>query len=240
MRLKTVLASGAFMAGVLANPAYAVELELGLGIDGSGSISPSDFNLQRTAYANVLSNASVLPLDGSVAIGVKLFASSVVTIFPVTTITSANIADLISAINAMTRPTGSTNIAGTITAFSNEFFSNGIDSARQVIDISTDGDNNVGNLATAKANALAAGVDQINCVGIGVGANCTPVVGGVGAFSVVATDFAGFDKSLENKIRTEVGTSTVPEPATWLSMIVGFGLAGATLRRRRVAVSFAV
>jgi hypothetical protein len=33
--------------------------------------------------------------------------------------------------------------------------------------------------------------------------------------------------------------TAVPEPASWAMMIMGFGLAGATLRRRRVALSFA-
>lgn len=234
MRLKSLFVSGAFLAGILANPAQAaVELELGLGIDGSGSISSSEFNLQRTAYVNVLSNPGVLPLDGSVAIGVKLFSSGVSTIFPVTAITNANIASLIAAINGMVRPGGSTNINATISAFADEFFSNAIDSNRQIIDISTDGFNSFGSLASTNAAALAAGVDQINCIGIGPGSDCREVVAGVGAFSVTATDFAAFETSLENKIRTEVGTSTVPEPATWISMILGFGLVGSALRRRR-------
>ncbi len=34
-------------------------------------------------------------------------------------------------------------------------------------------------------------------------------------------------------------SSAVPEPATWAMMIGGFGLAGATLRRRRAAQAFA-
>ena len=35
------------------------------------------------------------------------------------------------------------------------------------------------------------------------------------------------------------GTSPAPEPASWLMMMAGFGLVGAALRRRRIAVSFA-
>ena len=33
--------------------------------------------------------------------------------------------------------------------------------------------------------------------------------------------------------------SAVPEPATWAMMIVGFGLAGAAMRRRREAPALA-
>jgi len=36
-----------------------------------------------------------------------------------------------------------------------------------------------------------------------------------------------------------VPTSPVPEPATWAMMIAGFGLAGAAIRRRRVALAVA-
>lgn len=36
-----------------------------------------------------------------------------------------------------------------------------------------------------------------------------------------------------------VATPAVPEPATWLTMILGFGLIGGTLRRRKLATSFA-
>ena len=33
-------------------------------------------------------------------------------------------------------------------------------------------------------------------------------------------------------------SGTVPEPASWAMMVAGFGLVGAALRRRQVAVSF--
>jgi hypothetical protein len=35
------------------------------------------------------------------------------------------------------------------------------------------------------------------------------------------------------------GTSAAPEPATWLMMLGGFGMLGATMRRRKASVSFA-
>ena len=38
---------------------------------------------------------------------------------------------------------------------------------------------------------------------------------------------------------TSEATAPVPEPATWAMMIAGFGLMGATMRRRRTSVSFA-
>lgn len=220
--------------------ANAATLELGLAIDGSGSISGSDFNLQRQAYVNVLSLLTVLPRDGSVAIGVKLFATNVTNVFSMAEITNANHAALISAISGMVQPGGLTNIAGAISDFSTEIFSNSITSTRQLIDVSTDGFNNVGNLNTARIGALAAGIDQINCIGIGSIANCGNVIGGTGSFSVNATNFNDFEAALRRKITIEVNGG-IPEPTTWAMLIAGFGLVGSAMRRRkdRIRVTYA-
>lgn len=217
--------------GLAATSANAAILELGLAIDGSGSMSVAEFNLQRDAYVSVLSDVSVLPRDGKTAIGVKLFSTSVVTIFTMAEITVANHGALIAAIAGMTRPGGATSISGAINAFTTEIFSNGVTSTRQIIDVSTDGVNNVGNLNLARTNALAAGIDQINCIGIGAGANCAPVIAGAGSFGLNATTFTEFETALRRKIIVEV--RGVPEPGTWMMMIFGFGLAGTALRRQR-------
>lgn len=41
------------------------------------------------------------------------------------------------------------------------------------------------------------------------------------------------------QIRISAVTAAVPEPATWAMMIGGFGIVGASMRRRKVAVRFA-
>lgn len=212
----------------------ATSLELGLAIDASGSIGTANFNLQKNAYINALSDASILPTDGTVAIGVYRFASTVTTIFPMQNITTATLPTLIAALTGMAYTGGSTNISGAITTAQLDIFGNAIVSARQVIDVSTDGENNIGNLATARANALTAGIDQINCIGIGSGANCAPVQGGTGSFSLAANDFDDFEVALRRKITREVQGS-VPEPSTWFMMIAGFGMIGFTMRRRSTA-----
>lgn len=53
--------------------------------------------------------------------------------------------------------------------------------------------------------------------------------GDVFGFYVNSTDNLGGAASIRVELRAEV----VPEPATWALMIGGFGMAGATLRRRR-------
>lgn len=47
------------------------------------------------------------------------------------------------------------------------------------------------------------------------------------------------DNLSDNRGGVSLAVSAVPEPATWAMMIAGFGLAGASLRRRKTAVSFA-
>ena len=217
--------------GLAATSANAATLELGLAIDGSGSMSVAQFNLQRNAYISVLSDLSVLPRDGTTAIGVKVFSATVVNVFTMAEITAANHGALIAALMGMTRPGSTTNIAGVLDAFTTEINGNSVTSSRQIIDVSTDGINNVGNLNTSRTNALAAGIDQINCIGIGAAANCAPVIGGAGSFGLTATTFDDFEKALRRKIRIEV--RGVPEPGTWMMMIFGFGLAGTALRRQR-------
>ncbi len=229
-RARAALLATMGIIALAATPAQAATLELGLAIDGSGSMSVAEFNLQKGAYASVLNDISVLPRDGSVAIGVVLFSSSVQTVFAMQEITAANIGALIAAINGMVRPGQNTNIAGAINNLAGVINGNAISSLRQIIDVSTDGGNNIGNLDDARNNALAAGIDQINCIGIGASANCTNVQGGVGSFSTNAATFGDFEAALRRKIIIEVG---VPEPASWATMIAGFGIVGFAMRRRR-------
>ena len=206
-------------------------IELALVIDVSGSISASDFSLQKQAYVNALSNASILPANGTVAIGVYQFASTVITrLTPLTISTAADRTTLIAAINAITDTGGGTAIGDAITVASNDLLGNAITSQRQIIDVSTDGQSNVGsNDVTAATNAVAAGIDQINCLGVGGAANCN-FIRGVGSFSTLAANFAAFQTALETKLTIE---TSVPEPATLTILGMGMLALGAVRRRRR-------
>lgn len=204
----STLAITLVMALIPATPAFAGSpmctpgetVELGLGIDGSGSISSTDFDLQQDAYANVL---ATLPIDGSVAVGVKLFASGVSNVHTVTLIDSQAALDaLIASINGMVQPGGLTAIAATIDALSAEMLGNAIVLDKEVIDISTDGSETQGGDPVASAAAaVLAGIEQVNALGIGTMPNFNA---GVGSFSVEVNDFMDFEDALADKIMTEL------------------------------------
>jgi len=225
--------NGKLLAGVLAfsaltlTNAKAINLELALVIDASGSISAANYDLQKGAYAAAVAN--VIPTDGSIAVGVWQFGATVQQLFPVTTIASAaDLTSLVNMFNGMNRNsinTGATAIGDGITAAYTAIFANAIDSDRQVIDVSTDGSNNIGlNPSTARTNALAAGIDQINALGVGSGvtaASLQTFVGGTDSFYDTAASFAEFQSVLERKLRRETGQ--VPDSGSTL-VLMSLGL----------------
>lgn len=207
-----------------------VEVELGLTIDASGSIGSTNFTTQRNAYVAALNN--VIPsFYGDIAIGVWRFASSVSLIQDTMVINdAADLAVLTTAIQNMAYTGGATAIGPSIEAASTNLLGNAIDSNRQVIDVSTDGVANVGtNPVTAANNAVAAGIEAINCLGIGANANCS-FIAGTNAFSTIASTFADVQSALERKLRREI--TGVPEPMTLALMGIALAGIGATRRRK--------
>lgn len=225
---------GVLLAAVFAASAQAITY-LGLGIDRSGSISAGDFALQKGAYAAALGNATVLPQDGSVAIGVWSFGETVIQHFALAPITGANVAALVAAINGMTQVSSGATALGpviqTMQAALSPFANNAND--KTIMDISTDGAGNTGiNQVTAATAAIAAGIDQINGLGVGGAANLNFVMG-VGSFGVQVNDFGDFQAALEQKLRRETGQ--VPDAGSSL-LLMALGLAGLVgFRRLRVA-----
>lgn len=229
-----VIAGGTFVASL---SAQALPIGLGLVIDGSGSISPSNFNLQRNGYIAALTN--VLPTDGSVAVGVYQFSSTAQTEFAFQVINNAtDLANLVAAINGMSQLGSLTAIGDGINLAASQMAAYGwgnLDNA--IIDVSTDGFNNTGanpvtaalNFVTAAAGT-ASGDGNVNCLAIGGSANCS-FIAGPDSFTI-ATTFANFETALEQKLQQELGTS-IPEPGALA--LFGLGLAGLRLSRSRKA-----
>jgi len=211
--------------------AKAVNLELALCIDNSGSISVSDFNLQKNGYVNALT--TYLPTDGSVAIGVWDFESVDHLVFNELVISSA--ADktaLINAIAGISYIGGNTALGDSITDAYRRLVQSDIVGARKVIDVSTDGLGNVGvDQVTARNSALAGGIDQINGLLIGAGASGT-FVGGTDSFSIAVSSFTDFNNAIQKKLQTEI--QGVPDAGSSLALL-GFGLVIVAGVKRRIA-----
>ena len=206
-----------------------VDTELALLIDGSGSISHENFELQKQGYLDALQNlwsSTSVFQDSSIAIGVWQFSSRAGDDFIVehaqTVIDSLEAFNaLISDIANMSKIGLSTNIGDTIadaaTALLNDSI---IAGTRKLIDVSTDGQHNIGTEpVTTASQAILDGIDQVNCIGIGEAANCG-FIAGDGSFALTADSFADFQPLLLTKLRRELGVE-LPLPGTNVLFVAG-------------------
>lgn len=231
LALPAMLAAGA----VEATPTTALYLAM----DGSGSISSTDFTTQVNAYSAALTNffTNNPSAYGQVAIGGEIFGANQLQFFPVTTITStAVLTSLTNAISALNPArgginTGATAIGTAITLASNALttFSTGQGGGlKLIVDVTTDGQNNLGTDPATVAQSLVPGtLSAVNCLGLGTVADCSFVTG-VGTNYGNVT-FAAMASALTNKIQTEV----VPEPTTMAVLGLSALALGAARRRRQ-------
>jgi len=258
MRLKNWVASVLAAAAVLAAgqaSAVPVGLELMLLVDVSGSVSTTEYALQKTGYVNAFNSAAVQnailasqggaiavtyiewsgPTQQSIQVGWTLIDSV------------ASAQAFATAINGVTRAfSGNTAVQDAIgksfSGFGTEVgaAANGFESLRQVIDVSGDGADNASLTFCAagcgRDAALAAGVDTVNGIIIlgegGLLAYYTNnVMGGANGFISVAADFDAFGAAVEAKLIKEV--QNVPGPASLALVGLGLLVAGAVRRRMR-------
>jgi hypothetical protein len=226
--------SGAGHNTAAAQP-VAVDLELVLAVDVSGSIDTVEAKLQREGYMGALASEAVIAaiqsgILGRIALSYVEWAGYEHQATLVDWQVIASRADAEAFVAALAaaplRRARRTSISGAIEYASPMFAANAIESTRQVIDISADGPNNSGPLvSTARDLALAQGIvinglpiinDRPNPFGLRTMRdldlyfkNC--VIGGPGAFIVVAESFDDFASAVLSKLILEISDSR-PEP----------------------------
>jgi hypothetical protein len=212
----------------------AVDLELVLAVDISGSVDEVEARLQREGYIAALRHPQVIEaitsgMLGRIALTYVEWAGDYYqrTMLDWTLIEDAagahGFADALAETPLMTAHW--TSLSGAIDYAAPLFESNGFEGLRRVIDISGDGYNNRGRpVELARDAAVAAGI-TINGLPI-VNDRPNPwgglppqdldlyfeeqVIGGPGAFIVVAEDYTAFASAILGKLLLEIAGDTPP------------------------------
>lgn len=155
-----------------ANAQGPVTVQLAFLVDGSGSISGSEFQVMLNGIGDAVANPACVPHNGSVELTVIQFSSSAQTeLGGPRVIDSGSAENLANEIRAIRRNSGGTNYeAGFNLAIGAVQGSANFGNARQVINITTDGAPTSGQTdpMVLRDNAVANGFDEIDAEGIGV------------------------------------------------------------------------
>ncbi|MCA9243165.1 MAG: VWA domain-containing protein [Phycisphaerales bacterium] len=174
----------------------AAETEVVFCIDGSGSISFSDFNLQKAGVFACIEDEAIVPRDGSVSVAIVLFADNANTILPLTPVTDSSVTGIGILLFFTPRPGGSTNMTQALST-ARGILNAGSQGAEKFIILSTDGVPNDEPSTSAQCGAAADEGTVICTIGVGndineaLLQNCANETGGGYGF---ASSFSGFQQ----------------------------------------------
>jgi hypothetical protein len=236
--MMAVLLVASLAGPVLAEP--AVDLQLVLDVDASGSVNQTRFRLQQQGYAAAFRNPQVLKAimsgaEQAIAVTMVQWTGPFmqVQVVPWTLIKDAASANAFAdAIVGSRRELfgGGTSISGAIDHAMTLFPESPYKSQRRTIDVSGDGANNAGrSIIGARDDAVAAGVGINGLPIVSVEPDLDRyyfeyVIGGPGSFMIPASSYENFADAILKKLILEIATN-VPTPA-----IKGWG---AVLAKRR-------
>jgi hypothetical protein len=226
-RLIAILAAAIVAAAnTSARAQTSADLLLALMVDASGSVSQYRFELQKRGYVAALRNPKVLSaiLGGrsqSIAIAMVQWTGPYlqVPVLPWTLLKDeASIGSAAQIIETTPRRLfgGGTSISGAIDHAMMMFTQSPFKSERHVIDISGDGSNNGGrSVVRARDEAVAQGVTINGLPILAVEPYLDEyyrdyVIGGPGAFMVVAKDFESFADAILKKMIVEIAANEPP------------------------------
>ncbi|MEM8960297.1 MAG: Calx-beta domain-containing protein [Acidobacteriota bacterium] len=189
----------------------SIILDLALCMDGSGSISGSEFTLQLNGTAAAVEDPTVVPHNGTVRISVLQFNSNTRFEIEPIVIDRNNAAAVAQRIRSIGKLNGGTAIHSCVSAAAPILTQATPFSAKQIIDVSTDGRSDRNQAYAAANSALAQGVDVINAIGVGSGIDLTLLnnmvrpqpQGGPEGFVITVGNFGQYADAIAQKIQRE-------------------------------------
>jgi len=186
-------------------------LDLALCLDSSGSVSYSEFQLQLEGTAQAIENPDIVPRDGSMRLSLLQFSSRDYLEIDPTVIEEDNVAGLADAIRGVRKRGGGTSIHSCIDGATEVVGNATPTTALQVIDVSTDGQSSQSAAVAASERARAAGIDVINSIGVGGGANETLLssivfpkpAGGERGFVLMVDSYEEYIEGISSKVAKE-------------------------------------
>lgn len=214
--------------GLPAQAEPAVDLQLVLDVDASGSVNQTRFRLQQLGYAAAFRNPQVVKAiqsgaNQSIAVTMVQWTGPFmqIQVVPWTLIKDAASANAFADAIAVSRRElfgGGTSISGAIDHAMTLFPKSPYQSQRRTIDVSGDGANTSGRpILSARDDAVAAGVGINGLPIVSIEPDLDRyyydyVIGGPGAFMIPASNYENFADAIVKKLILEIATNA-PSPA---------------------------